>query len=202
MMNNKILVVLMLAFLNSFSSFSQNSWSLKKEENGIRIFTRPLTEIPFDEYKAITTIDASINTVLNELLEAPKYCDNCPSEISYLVKSINQNQHLFYVHKAFPWPIKDRDIITRLTVEKLSDKKIKLYLESAPNEIPNKDNTIRIKQLMGYWLLEEKNSKTIVTQQLYINPEGSLPPFIINKLLIKGPYKTFTTLKELKEKSS
>ena len=48
---------------------------------------------------------------------------------------------------------------------------------------------------MGHWLLEEMNGKTKVTQQLFLDPEGSLPPFIVNNLLIKGPYKTFTELK-------
>ena len=55
---------------------------------------------------------------------------------------------------------------------------------------------------MGFWLLEEKNNKTMVTQQLYLDPEGSLPPFIVNKLLVKGPYKTFSVLQDLKDKSS
>lgn len=198
----KTLVGFIIILLIGFNSFSQNPWVLKKDAKAIKIYTRPLANIPFDEYKAVTTVETSIDKVLKELLEAPEYYENCPSEISYLVKSINPNQHLFYVHKSFPWPIKDRDILTLLTVEKLSDKKIKLYLESAPNEIPEKNKTIRIKNLMGYWLLEEKNNKTMVTQQLYLNPEGSLPPFIVNTLLVKGPYKTFSALQELKNKSS
>lgn len=198
----KNLVSLILILMSFCNGYSQDSWVLKKAEKGIKIYTRPKANIPFDEYKATTIIDTSIENVLNELLEAPEYYDECPSEISYYLKSISKNQHLFYVHKSFPWPIKDRDIITLLTIEKLSDKKIKLYLESAPNQIPKKNKTIRIKDLMGFWLLEEKNNKTMVTQQLYLDPEGSLPPFIVNKLLVKGPYRTFSVLQDLKDKSS
>jgi hypothetical protein len=174
---------------------------LKKDANNIKIYTRPSKNIPFDEYKATTTINTRINTILNELLEAPEYYENCLPEVSYLVKS-NNNQYVFYAHKPLPWPIKDRDIITLLTVDKISDKKIKLTLESAPNEIPEKHKTIRIKTLMGHWLLEEKDNKTMVTQQLFLDPEGSLPAFVVNSLLIKGPYNTFKELHKLREKSS
>ena len=54
---------------------------------------------------------------------------------------------------------------------------------------------------MGYWLLEENEGQTKVTQQLFINPEGNLPPFVINSLLIKGPYNTFKNLRNSVAKS-
>ena len=176
---------------------SQEVWTLKKDANGIKIYTREKSNLNFDEYKAITTLDTPIKNVLKELLEAPLYSENCKPGISYYIKSLGTNQHVFYVHKKLPWPIKDRDIVTLLTIEKISNKKIKLSLESLPEEIPLKKNTIRIKTLIGYWFLEEKHNKTIVTQQLFLDPEGNLPPFIINALLVKGPYKTFTELKEI-----
>jgi hypothetical protein len=81
-----------------------------------------------------------------------------------------------------------------LTVEHINRKTIKLTLESLPKGLPKKDNTIRVKTLMGHWLLEEVNDKTMVTQQLFLDPEGSLPPFVVNSLLIKGPYTTFMNL--------
>jgi hypothetical protein len=48
---------------------------------------------------------------------------------------------------------------------------------------------------MGFWLLEKIGNTTKVTQQLFINPEGSLPTFVVNSLLIKGPFKTFSELR-------
>lgn len=188
--------LLYLLFLIPLVNFSQNEWKLKKNQNNIKIYTRSVENINFDEYKASITLETSINAVLTELLDAPNYTDNHETGISYYVKSISDNQHVFYAHKKLPWPIKDRDVITLLTVEKLSNKKIKLSLESLPEALPEKDKTIRVKTLMGHWLLEEKDDKTMITQQLYIDPQGSLPAFVVNNLLIKGPFKTFSELKE------
>lgn len=149
----------------------------------------------FKELKATTTIDTSIEAVLAELLEAPAYYEGCEAGKSFYVKAIDDNQHVFYAYRDLPWPVKDRDIVTLLTVERTSDKKIKLHLKGLPTELPEKDKTIRVKDVTGFWLLEETNGQTQVTQQLYLDPEGSIPPLVTNSLLVKGPFKTFTELR-------
>lgn len=196
--------MLKIFLISAFFSFSiivsaQEQWTLKKDTNGIQIYTRAIPNINFDEYKAVTVLNASIDIVLKALLDAPKYHKNSVPDISYYVKSIKDNEHVFYAQKTLPWPIKDRDIVTVLTVEKISNKKIKLVLESMPLGVPEKKETIRIKTVMGHWLLEEKENKTTVTQQLVLDPEGSLPSFIVNNLLIKGPFKTFQELQNVAE---
>jgi hypothetical protein len=106
---------------------------------------------------------------------------------------------VFYARKILPWPIQDRDIVSLLTVSHINSSKVKLTIESLPEGVPEQNKTLRIKELMGHWLLEAKGNQTKVTQQLYLNPEGKLPPIVVNTLLIKGPYKTFSTLKKLEK---
>jgi len=180
----KIFLILVLS-INS-NSFAQTKWKLKKKSHGIQIYTRAISNHNFEEYKAITTLNTSLQTVLKALLEAPKYHKNCNPGVSYYVKSIKNNQHVFYAQKALPWPIKDRDIVTLLTVEKLSDKKIKLHLEGLPQEVPEKKETIRIKTVMGHWLLEEKENKTKVTQQLFLDHE-----FVINRCIFAHYFRNY-----------
>lgn len=186
----------MLLFCLPFLSFSQNEWDLKKEDSHIKIYTRDASNSALKEFKAVTILDTDSKYILEELLTAPDYYEDCEPNISYYVKKLNENQHVFYAYKDLPWPIKDRDIITLLSVKEINSTTVKLTLESLPNELPEKNKTIRVKKLMGHWLLEEMDGKTKVTQQLFLNPEGSLPPFIINSLLIKGPYKTFKDLRD------
>lgn len=173
---------------------AQDHWTLKKEAHNIKIYTRNSKDSKLKEFKAVTMINTALQNILSELLDAPDYYKDCKPNISYYVKELNKNQHVFYAHKDLPWPVKDRDIVTLLTVNTINDNTVKLTLESLPEELPSKNKTIRIQNLMGYWLLEEMNGKTKVTQQLFLDPEGSLPPFIINNLLIKGPYQTFKDL--------
>ena len=186
--------ILLVLFVLPFLVAAQNDWTLKKEDDNIKIYTRDAANSNLKEFKAVTTINTASKYILDELLTAPEYYENCESNTSYYVKKLKDNQHVFYARKDLPWPIKDRDIVTLLTVNKINANTTKLTLESLPEELPEKDKTIRVKKLMGHWLLEEIDGKTKVTQQLFLNPEGHLPSFVVNSLLIKGPYKTFKDL--------
>lgn len=186
--------ILILFILYTSLSIAQDAWGLQKDAQGIKIYTRAIPDSPIKEYRAITVLNSPLHKVLFELLNAPQYTEDCAAGQSFYVSPRGKSQHVFYVRKELPWPVKNRDIVTLLTVEHISATKVKLHLESLPDGIPEKEKTIRIKKLMGFWLLEEENGKTMVTQQLHINPEGSLPSFITNTLLIKGPFKTFSQL--------
>ena len=193
MMKNLNLILCLCAFQ---ICTSQNQWILKKNEDDIKVYTRRVSNSKIKEYKATSILHTSVDSILSELLTAPKYTDDCEAGISYYVKQMNSNQHLFYAYKDLPWPVRDRDVVTLITVNKISPKKYKLTIEGLPNGIPEKKQMIRIRQLMGHWLIEEKSSNTVmVTQQLFLNPEGKLPAFVINSLIVKGPLKTFQELK-------
>lgn len=200
-MDNKYIIVVFLIF--GLTLYSQEEWQLKKDANDIQIFVRNSPDSNFAEFKATTILNTAIENVLLELLTAPKYNKTAiKSGVSYYLKQKNENEHVFYVKKELPWPLKNRDIVTLLKIHKISDTKIKLTLEAAPEEVALTKNTLRIKAVVGYWLLEKQNTSTKVTQQLFLNPEGSVPPFVSNALLIKGPYQTFLNLKKLERRNS
>ena len=128
MKRNLILLVLLV----TSKTFAQQEWKLKKSVDDIKIYTRSTAGSELKEYKAITEVDADLETVLHELLTAPKYNDMCESGVSYYLKSEGADKHLFYAQKSLPWPVRDRDVITRLTVNRISENKVMLFLEGAP----------------------------------------------------------------------
>ncbi|WP_109302131.1 START domain-containing protein [Aquimarina sp. AU474] len=179
--------------------YNQSNWKLAKNQRDIEIWVRDYKDSPYKEYKATTIIKTSLESVVQELLEAPEYMQNCKEGISHLVKVNDAQEYIFYVRNEFPWPIKNRDVVSKLNVQKISDNKVKLFINAVPNEIPELEKTLRIQELSGYWLLEQEGGTVKITQQLYINPEGTLPPFVTNSLLVTGPFRTFTSLKHTLE---
>jgi len=173
----------------------QQNWHLAKDQNGISIWTRDFKDSPYKEYKAVTYIDTTIEDIVSELLDAPKYMKNCQAGVSHLIRMKSNNEYLFYAKNKLPWPLRNRDVISKLTVKKQTDNQVSLQIEAAPHELPIENNALRIKELNGFWLLEKEADTIKVTQQLYVNPEGNLPAFVTNRLLVKGPYKTFTELR-------
>jgi len=188
-------VIYYICFFIPILGFSQTNWEIAKNKEEIQIWVRNYKDSPYKEYKATTQIKTSLKKVIQELLEAPTYTENCEDGVSHLIY-IDNMEYFFYVRNEFPWPIKDRDVVSKLTIENISSDKVKLHIEAAYDALPIVKGTLRIQDLSGYWLLEEKDDTVTITQQLYINPEGSLPPFIVNSLLVTGPFKTFLALKK------
>ena len=122
-----------------FIIFAQDNWTLKKEVDNIKIYTRNSQGSNLKEFKAITMINSPLKNILTELLDAPDYYEDCKPNISYYVKELNENQHVFYAHKDLPWPVRDRDIVTLLTVNRIDSDNVKLTLESLPEELPSKN---------------------------------------------------------------
>ena len=104
------------------------------------------------------------------------------------------------MYNDFPWPIKNRDHISKLTVSFPSSTSIKVGIESFPDYIPKKDGVVRVKIFFGFWLFEEIEGGVKVTQQLNGDPGGYLPAFIVNSMLVKAPYDTFLKLKKYLDK--
>lgn len=173
-------------------------WQLKKSEDNIDIYTRTVEESALKEFKATTLFkNVSMNAVLEQLYTAPAYSDNCEYSTSFLIKDLStQEERYFYYAEKLPWPLKNRDVVTKLAIEEQSPDKILLSIKATPDLITTKAQTIRVQNLKGYWLLEKHPLGITATQQIYMDPGGKVPAFIVNPLIVKGPLKTFSTLKK------
>ncbi len=190
-----MLSVLFLVLAMNFTS-SQEAWTLKKDMDGIRIYTRSVAGEDIKEYKAVTWVDAPMEAVIQELLTAPDYLNSPLPDVSYLVSENSNSEYVFYLKKELPWPIRDRDVVTSLKIAHRDQQHCKLILKASPDRLPESKGILRVKELMGHWLLETTaEGKTKVVQQLFFDPEGTLPDFLVNSLLVRGPYQTFSDLK-------
>ncbi len=173
-------------------------WELKKSESDIHIYTRDVAESALKEFKATTIFkNVSIDEVFEQVYKAPYYNEDWEFSTSYVIQELSSDdERYFYYSEQLPWPIKNRDVVTKLVLEEQSPDKIVLSIKAMPEGITPKAKTIRIQDLKGSWLIEKHPSGIKATQQIYMDPGGSVPAFIVNSLIVKGPLKTFTTLKK------
>lgn len=190
----KILLYTTLLLFFTAGDTDAGQWMLKKAKDNIEIYTRAVPNSPFKEFKATSVIDTSFEALLQELYDAPTYTPMCEDGISYRIPDSSQDSRLFYYKQKMPWPIRDRDVITKLTLKEQTEDHILLTIEVAPDVLAPQDKTLRIKELSGSWLLERDRNGIKATQQIHMNPGGNVPSSITNLLLVKGPYKTFTEL--------
>lgn len=200
-MTMKIVLTYILTFL-CFHLYGQEGWELKKNEDDIQVFIRDNDSVKLKEYQAITKVSVSKNKVLSTLLKADNIKEwNYKTSESYLIRKEGDSIFYIYMYNDLPWPILNRDSISKLTVIQENETVTRIKIE-AVNEtmVEEKNNVIRMKIFEGFWLIEEFDDYVKITQQMYAKPEGSIPNFIINSTLVSAPFNTFLKLREVLSK--
>ncbi|MGB0895969.1 MAG: START domain-containing protein [Flavobacteriaceae bacterium] len=194
----KKLVLYVLFVVCSFVGHSQTNWELKKEDSGIQVYTRSIPSSTIKEYKATMVVNSTIEIVVEKIMT--------PNELKYwnykiteskLLKKISSNELIIYMYNDFPWPIKDRDHISQLTLEQLNALTYKINIASLPNYLSLHHSAIRIDKFSGFWLIENTAKGVKITQQMHGEPKGHLPSAIINSTLTRAPFQTFKNLKHI-----
>jgi len=194
----KLISYLLITILAFGESTDYGDWELKKSVDNIDVYIRSIEGSAIKEFKVTTIFEnTSIEQVFKKVYGAPKYKEDHTFNTSYYIEELsNPEERYFYYSEKLPWPLKNRDVVSRLMIEEQTPDKILLSIEVAPEALNKKEQTIRIEKLAGFWLLEKHPTGIKATQQIFMDPGGAVPSFLVNSLLVKGPLKTFSTLKK------
>ncbi len=197
-MRNILVFFSLLLFL---STNAQNPWKLKKDKNGVQVFVRNVDSSKIKEYKAVTQINTSVEQALSIILDGNRLADwNYKTSESKTIRKITDDEYIFWMKNDLPWPVKNRDNVTHVKVNKISKDSIRVDLApDRTNAVPEMDGMIRVTNFKGFWLVSQKGDKVEVIQQLYGDPKGNLPSWILNSVLTTAPYRSFLNLKSLLE---
>lgn len=182
-----------------FNSQAQESWELYSNSDNIRVFTRYAEGSPYKEIKIEMELEGDINTFMETLNDAEKYTDwvyKCSS--SERVKTISENEYVYYVATDMPYPIRDRDLVIHSTQRQDPETKI-IYSSSkaVPDAIPNRSGVIRIDEYESNWKVAPNGpGKIKVDYWSKTNPGGSIPAWIVNLGITMGPTRSMEALKK------
>lgn len=195
---NLLLLISVFCFL-SFNTFSQASWKIDKNKEGIKVYTRIEKNSDFKSFKATIVINASIEKILKILKNTESY----PKWYGYtktskLLKK-EKNIQYNYVETIFPWPFRNRDMVYRMSINTLDSTAIKISLKGIPDYIQEKKGIVRMKKADGYILLQPLNDKTKVIYIFHSEPGDNVPTWLANNSIAKLPFKTLSGLRKVIE---
>lgn len=194
------IITITFSLYSLYSAFAQDNWKLKKDKNGIEIYTRDAEGSNYKEFLAKTTIDQPINRVYHALIDSDgfrKWYADCKD--SKDVHKENDQSFTRYMVFNIPWPFADRDLVSKVVVNK-KDNSIRIDLNNAPKDYPEQEDLVRIPFSQGYWLLTPDKNITSI-KYTYLADPGGLPPWIVNLFIVNGPYQSLTKFKEHVKKS-
>lgn len=174
-------------------------WQLDQSRNDIDIYTRSVEDSEFKEFKAVTTIASSVDSILaviSDLDAYPTWFYLCKE--AKLLKQIDFSEKYIYQQTSLPWPAKDRDLVYRSTLNYDKESGTILIQFKAEPDMYQETDSVRISKSDGTYLLKRLADNTVrVTWTLHSDPAGKLPAWITNTMTTDLPYKSLSALKEM-----
>lgn len=190
-----------LFLLVAFPSFSQE-WNLKKDEDGIKIYTRLAPGSEYEDVRCTLKIKARLSSFTAMLKDVQGYTEwafNCLE--AKLLETINDTVQIFYTHTYLPWPASDRDFILRMSIKqdpKTLAVKTKSYC--VKGYVEEKEGLVRVLNLENAWKLTPKLGGFLeVDYFASLGPGGDVPAWLINSTVTYGPLQTMQKVRKLLE---
>lgn len=174
-------------------------WELRKDKEGIKVFTRPVQGSSILEFKAEMTVDAPLDRVLELYDNAdrfPEWFYQCME--SRLLERRAEEGSLVYFVLDMPWPVSDRDAVYARSKSTEANGDIVFHLQQKPGAYPEQPGRVRVPYLTGGWrfhILSEK--QTAITYQQHSEAGGHIPSALVNKLAVNIPFHTLRNFREL-----
>jgi ribosome-associated toxin RatA of RatAB toxin-antitoxin module len=198
----KVSILLMLQIFVS-AGYAQENWKLSVDKGDIKIYTRPMLNSKINAIKVEFSIPVSSGQLVSLIMDvehSDQWLYHCKS--SRVIKAVSQNELYSYTEVSVPWPVKNRDFVSHLVLQQNPKTKVITIDGPAVNRmVPEKNDIIRIKHSSSKWTILPITAKSIkVTYELEVDPEGSIPAWLVNLFAIQGPLQTFQKIKMLIDK--
>lgn len=190
---------LFLGSLFQLTAFAQESWSLKKDKNGIKVFTRKSTQYKFDEIKVESNMQGNASQLAAVLLDVNDHSEWVYKTVeSKLIKTISPSELYYYTQIACPWPFENRDLVVDLNIAQNKTTKVTtIDIKNMTNYLPENKGIVRVKYSSVKWVITPINATACkVDYTITADPSGSLPAWLLNMFVSKGPYESFMKLKD------
>jgi hypothetical protein len=199
-MVKRIASILFLMFFVQ-SAYTQSTWVLRKEKDGIFVYDLKTDTSRFNSIKVETELTGKVEDLVKILLDVgTHYKWAYGTKSATLLKKISDNEIIFYKEISSPAPmVSDRDIVIRMKIiSNQASKSIHVESIALPNFIPTKEKLVRVPMSNEKWIITSlANQRIKIHYVLQIDPGGALPPMLVNLFVARGPFESFTNLKEI-----
>jgi len=193
---NKISFFLLVSIFFLFpllTSAQEYQWEFKKENNGIKVYTRDIADSNLKALKIIMEVDVSVNAIMRILMNTKSYpqwvykCSHSsPVKVNAPLNTID------YYQIDFPWPFSDRDLYTNtITTIDLETGVITSTSKGLIDYGPERPGFVRVPTHFNQWVITPvSETKTYLEYFLQSTPGGAIPNWLVNLAADQGPMKS------------
>jgi len=193
------LILLILLFPYFTLAQTEDSWTLRENNDGVQIFTRNVANSKIKAIKVECHLEASLSQVVSALMDiknSEEWLYHTAG--NYLVKQVSPSELYYYSLVEMPWPVSNRDFIAHLKVtQDEGTKTVTIDAPCIPDMVPVKPGIVRIANSKGKWVLTPVNNNQVkILYTLHADPGGSIRSWLTNLFVTQGPSQSFKKFKQ------
>ena len=96
-----------------------------------------------------------------------------------------------------PFPIANRDAVIHLRITQAANGVITVIAKAVKGYVPEKEGIVRLPMSHALWTVTPlPDNKLFIEYVANAHPGGSVPGWVANMFVTKGPYETFVSLRK------
>lgn len=175
-------------------------WTLKRDRKGIQVF---LSKVPRSKFRAVySTMELEATTsqlaaLVMDLDNCPKWASMCKSA-KIIERVSDQETYVHSVNKA-PFPVRDRDLVARVSWSIDPETGIvSMRSDAVPDKLDKRKGIVRVQYASSEWyFIPQGDGRVLVENYAHVDPNGKVPAWLTNLLIVESPYKTLLNMRKL-----
>lgn len=182
------------------SAKAQAQWNLKKQKDGIAVYTAKLEDSKFKSIRVVCEFQGSLSQLVSILMQPnlqPEWV--IATKQANLLKQLSSSRIYYYAEAVLPWPMSNRDMVIDLSMSQHPiSKLLTIHANTIDHILPVKDGKQRVPISQATWLVQPlPDNKISIDYQIKIDPGGGIPPWMVNLFIAKAPFESFKNLSKL-----
>lgn len=196
-----LLLVAMMGWGKGLPPRQEEKWQPRQGEGGVQLWVRAHPPGSFLSLRLEMRVKAEPAALLTVLRDTARHREWLPKsrEVKVWARS-GTDDELVYTLLESPWPVQDRELITRSHVSRHADCGLALKVWAEPDALRERPGLVRIRVSQGRWeALPQTDGTTLVRLETYTDPGTSLPGWLVNPMTIKAALESFQAIRRLME---
>ena len=189
--------------LNEFGYQTRSfDWMLRKSKRDIKIYSAKVSDSKYKAILSVMTVKAPIETLvalLTDLDNCSKWAAMCKE--AKTLSRVSRTESIVYSLNDAPFPVRDRDVVAKVNWSINSEtQKVSMVSRAIVSPLNLKKGVVRVRQAVSEWhFTPQESGETLVENFAHINPNGTLPAWVMNLLVIESPFRTFKKMRSTVE---
>ena len=196
----KLVCLFLLSTFITVTAYSQYSWRLSKDKDGIKVYESEIKNSNFKSIKVECVLPGTYDKLMAILSDVSRHKDWVfHSKTSNILKRNSPYDFYYYTETSMPWPMSNRDAVVHLTMNRDSlNRFLKVTATGVPNFIAEKNGKVRVPRSSVNWYVTMQSATSInIVYTFEADPGGSMPAWLVNMFADKGPYESFKKLSSI-----